>query len=72
VGSYSIALNVDPINGSSPLEVCVEMVRLSTQLGILINTNMNGIALVAAPNEDPEALHREWEQRMKRAQPWKT
>lgn len=63
----SVSIRVDPINGSDPLDVCHEMVRLASQLNVLVDADLNGVFVAAAAHSDPVEIHKEWVRRMSKA-----
>lgn len=64
--SIGISIKVEPINGASPEEVFQSMIAVARNLGILVNTTLNGVPIVAGLIDTPEGLMVEWRRGMKR------
>lgn len=54
----SIVLNVEPIIGSSILEVCEAMVSLARRLDVMVTADINEIHVVASSRDLPSELER--------------
>lgn len=62
--STDLAIQVEVLAGAHVEKVCRQMVMLANQLGVAVESSLNGIKTRARPGVDPDELYKAWEVEM--------
>lgn len=55
-----LSLRVEATAGSQINRCCGQLVKLAQRLGVLVETEFNGVIIYARPTDDPDDLVRKW------------